>query len=100
MRLVAFLPIGILLLACGAAEKKTEIKSDLFQDPVITVARGTMVTWTSLDGGFHDVTSVDEIFKSPGLRRGAVYSHRFEDPGTFAYLCTIHPSMTGSVVVQ
>lgn len=64
----------------------------------VTVEPGGQVTWTNDGAAPHTVTG--EGFGSPTLGPGGTFSHRFETPGTFPYRCTLHPQMTGTVVVQ
>lgn len=68
-----------------------------FMPQTITVTAGTEVNWLSHDVVFHTVTAGD-LFSSV-LRPDASSRFTFEEPGTFAYFCAIHPSMTGQVVV-
>ncbi len=71
-----------------------------FKAPAITVSVGTTVTWTNNDSTSHTVTADDGSFKSDPLGAGATFSQTFATAGTFAYHCTIHPTMTGSVTVK
>ncbi len=64
------------------------------------VKAGTTVTWTNRDDIPHTVTSVDKIFSSPPLDTGGTYSFTFRQTGKYDYYCSIHPHMTGSVVVR
>ena len=75
------------------------IGNDFFSVPNIEVPAGTTVTWTWSSGGTaHNVTFSDV---TSGNRSGdATYSRQFNTPGTFGYHCTIHPQMTGTVLVQ
>ena len=78
---------------------QVSIGNDFFSAPNIEVPAGTTVTWTWNSGGTaHNVTFSDA---TSGNRSGnATYSRQFATPGTFAYHCTIHPEMTGTVLVQ
>ena len=67
---------------------------------ILEVAVGTTVTWTNLDPVIHTVTAVDDSFDSGFMREGDTWSHTFEEPGEFEYLCTPHPWMRAKVVVQ
>jgi plastocyanin len=71
-----------------------------FSPQPITVKVGGAVTWTNKDGTTHTVTSDDGSFKSPDLAQGATFTANFKTAGTFAYICSIHTFMKGSVVVQ
>jgi plastocyanin len=71
-----------------------------FDPASITVAAGTTVTWTNTDSAAHTVRWDDGTAPSGSLTSGgAPYTRTFDTPGTFAYACGIHPSMTGTVVV-
>ncbi|GAB1340146.1 hypothetical protein ACE1SV_67360 [Streptomyces sp. E-15] len=62
---------------------------------------GTTVTWTNEDTDAHTVTSTGSggPLRSAALAAHATYRHTFTEPGTYAYLCTIHPFMTAKVEV-
>ncbi|MGD0866413.1 MAG: cupredoxin family copper-binding protein [Rhizomicrobium sp.] len=66
----------------------------------ITIKAGTSVTWKNLDGEPHTVTSVDGLFRSGALDQNDSFTFKFDKPGTYKYLCSIHPRMTASVIVQ
>ncbi len=71
-----------------------------FGPQTLTVKAGTTVTWVNHDDTAHTVTSVDKVFGSNALDTGDRFSYEFKTPGTYKYFCTIHPQMTGKVVVQ
>jgi plastocyanin len=73
-----------------------------FGPAAITVAAGTKVTWTNRDDEPHTVASADDpkVFKSGPLDTGDSFSFTFDRPGTYRYFCSIHPHMTGTVVVK
>ena len=71
-----------------------------FKNPVIQVKPGTTVTWTNGDDIPHTVVSKDGLFKSKVLDTGDKFSFTFAKPGQFGYFCSIHPHMTGTVVVK
>jgi plastocyanin len=82
----------------------TEVKIDNFSfGPVtLTVPVGTTVTWTNRDDIPHNTVSTDDpkIFKSKVLDTDEKFSFTFSKPGTYSYFCSIHPKMTGKVIVQ
>lgn len=72
-----------------------------FSPQTITVAVGTGVTWTNQDDIPHTVVSDDKTtFKSKALDTDDKFTFKFTKPGTYPYFCSIHPKMTGQVVVQ
>jgi plastocyanin len=83
----------------GPGENEVILEDYTFKSNVITVPVGTEVTWTSQDVVFHTVTAGDWAFNSGMLRPNASFRHTFEVPGEYEYICAIHPSMHGAVVV-
>ena len=88
----------------GAQQKAetTEVKIDNFSfgPGTLTVSAGTTVTWTNRDDIPHTVVSTEGVFKSKVLDTDEKYSFTFSKAGAFPYFCSIHPKMTGRVVVQ
>jgi len=77
------------------------IKSMKYEFPDLTVAVGTTVTWTNADSVDHTVTSDTGIeLDSEMLSNGDKFQHTFNEVGTFAYHCSVHPSMKGTVTVK
>ncbi len=72
----------------------------MFSPGTVTVKAGETVTWTNLDEEPHTVVSVEGIFRSSALDTKDSFSFKFERPGTYRYLCTLHPKMLGTVVVE
>jgi plastocyanin len=70
-----------------------------FEPQTIEVDAGTQVAWTNDDDFAHTVTARDDSFSSGDIEGGAGFGYRFEDPGEYEYFCSIHNSMTGTVVV-
>ena len=81
-------------------EATVKIDNFSFTPATITVAAGTTVRWTNRDDIPHTVVSDDQSFKSKAMDTDEAYSHTFTKPGTYSYFCSIHPHMTGKVVVQ
>jgi plastocyanin len=79
-----------------------EVKIDNFSfgPQAQSVPAGTTVTWTNRDDIPHTVVSTDGVFKSKVLDTDEKFSYTFAKAGTFAYFCSIHPKMTGKIVVQ
>ncbi|MEQ1353129.1 MAG: cupredoxin family copper-binding protein [Candidatus Acidiferrum sp.] len=84
------------------APQGLEVKIDNFSfgPGTLTVPVGTTVTWTNRDDIPHTVVSTDKVFKSKVLDTDEKFSFTFSKPGTYEYFCSIHPKMTGKVVVQ
>jgi plastocyanin len=85
-----------------AAPTTVTVKIDNFSfgSGTLTVPVGTTVTWTNRDDIPHTVVSTEGAFKSKVLDTDEKFSFTFSKPGTFPYFCSIHPKMTGKVVVQ
>jgi plastocyanin len=109
--LTAALVLGMGTIAVGqrnflaGAQQKTEtteVKIDNFSfgPGTLTVPLGTTVTWTNRDDIPHTVVSTDGVFKSKVLDTDEKFAYTFGKAGTFAYFCSIHPKMTGKVIVQ
>ena len=102
--------VALLLTGSGAVKanaqqapaKNVEIKIDNFSfaPGTLTVAAGTTVTWTNQDDIPHTAVSTDGVFKSKVMDTDEKFSYTFTKPGTFPYFCSIHPKMTGTIVVQ
>jgi plastocyanin len=87
------------------AQNAVQIINMAFQPQQITVPVGTTVTWTNADTTAHTVTAGTADaptgeFDSGNLDPGATFTYTFDQPGTFAYFCSIHPNMVGTVTVQ
>ena len=84
------------------------IKSDKSFNPnPINIDAGDSVTWTNSDNDIHTVTSgsdegpsIGQEFDSGTLGEAQSFTHKFENPGTYEYFCSIHPSMVGEVIVK
>ena len=85
----------------GGQARDATIQNRAFEPREITVSRGATVTWTNQDSVPHTVTGEGaNAPRSDTLQQGARYSFTFTNAGTFNYVCTIHPSMRGTVIVQ
>lgn len=74
-----------------------------FNPDMMVITPGTTVTWINEDSVPHTVVSdpgSDLSFSSPELKRDDTFSFTFEKRGTYLYHCTLHPEMTGSIIVQ
>lgn len=92
--------------ACGAAEAPEDaptvdtadvaVVDNAFEPVNARIEAGETVTWTWEGDNRHDV-SFDDF--SSEIQRDGTFTHTFEDPGAYSYVCTIHPNMRGTVVV-
>jgi plastocyanin len=97
----------------SASGTAVEMRLIQFRPKQLDIKAGQEVTWTQKDAGFHTVTSgtveqtgggvtgkPDEKFRSERLATDETFKFTFDEAGTFAYFCEIHPAtMTGEVRV-
>ena len=79
---------------------RLEIAKHKYSSPILTVPAGTTVTWVNRDDDVHTVVSTTLAFRSAGLETDEAYSFKFTTPGVYEYFCTLHPLMTGKVIVK
>ena len=83
-----------------AADAEVTIDNFTFSPQTLTIKAGTKVTWTNRDDIPHTVASTTKAFKSPALDTDDSYSFTFTTAGSYEYFCSLHPHMTGTIVVQ
>jgi plastocyanin len=93
------------LLASGAASAadapgRVLIKDFMFAPTTITVKAGSVVTWLNKDEEPHTIFSDAGLFRSGALDTNDNFQFKFDKPGTYHYICTIHPKMVGTIVVE
>jgi plastocyanin len=86
-----------LIVPKRAAGSTVEITGFAFKPATLRVKAGTTVTWRNADAAPH--TATGKGFSSPQLRKGGTYRRRFTQPGTYTYLCALHPGMRAKVIV-
>src|SRR5216683_6441141 len=89
----------------GAAESSAEIhiQNFTFGPALLKVKAGTAVTWVNDDEEPHNVVNIGQptrVFRSGGMDGDDRYSFTFDTPGTYEYICSVHPYMNGEVVDQ
>ena len=85
----------------GGKENKIEIKDFAFNPKTITVKSGEKITWINRDEEPHTVVSVEKQFKkSTALDTDQEFTVTAGAPGTYTYFCSVHPKMTGTIIVQ
>jgi plastocyanin len=82
------------------ASQLVHIGNVTFNQPAITVHPGTTVTWVNDDDIPHTVVAQGLGFKSKVLDTGDKFSFTFAKAGQFSYFCSLHPHMTGKVIVK
>jgi plastocyanin len=83
-----------------AADIQVKIDNFTFNPQQITVKAGDTVTWTNHDDIPHTVTSKTLLFRSKAVDTDDKFSFTFAKPGSYPYFCSLHPHMTGSIVVE
>ena len=86
--------------APAATTADVKVDNFSFSPATLNVAVGTTVTWTNRDDIPHNVVSTDKVFKSKVMDTDEKFSYTFTKAGSYAYFCSIHPHMTGTVVVK
>ena len=86
-------------LPSPVATTSVTVANFAFGPAAITVPAGSVVTWTNADIEQHTATARDRAFNSDIIANGKTFSFTFNTPGTYQYVCLIHPSMIGAVVV-
>ena len=97
---------GFVILTLGsqsptwAAETEVKIDNFTFNPQQVTIKAGDTVTWINHDDIPHTVTSKTLLFRSKAMDTDDKFSFTFATPGSFPYFCSLHPHMTGSIVVE
>ena len=109
MNLKFLIPTLILALAAGLAPDgavkaaqtiNISAQNFMFSPATITVKTGATVTWVNHDEEPHTIFNDAGLFRSSALDTNESFSYTFDKPGTYHYLCTIHPRMTGTIIVE
>ena len=83
-----------------AATTEVRVDNFTFGPDTLTVPVNATVTWVNKDDIPHVIASNDGLFKSKALDTDQKFSYTFTKAGTYPYYCSIHPKMTGKIVVQ
>lgn len=84
-----------------STKHRIEIKDFAFNPQTITVKSGEKITWVNRDEEPHTVVSVEKQFKkSSALDTDDEFTITAGAPGTYTYFCSVHPKMTGTIIVQ
>jgi plastocyanin len=84
----------------SSSPNQVVVENFSFQPGTLTVKAGTSVTWVNNDDIPHTVNENNKGFKSGALDTDAKFSYKFTSPGTYSYFCSLHPRMTGQIIVK
>jgi plastocyanin len=110
--LVLAFAVPLVLVASGAGTAKSappanepptytiSIKDFMFAPRNLTIPVGSKVTWTNKDEEPHKVAEVNNSFTSKPLDTDEGFTYQFTVPGKYEYFCTVHPRMTGTIIVE
>ena len=106
---IAFLNLSLFAIAgemknddsTSSKQNRIEIKDFAFNPQTLTVKSGEKVTWINRDEEPHTIVSVEKQFKkSTALDTEQEFTITAGAPGTYTYFCSVHPKMTGTIVVE
>src|SRR5579863_8385451 len=95
--------VGASTLASSAetdAGSRVVMKDFMFAPVALTIKAGSVVSWTNQDNEPHTVASDSGVFRSGAIDTNESFSFKFDKPGTYRFLCTIHPYMVGTITVE
>src|SRR3989344_3814007 len=94
-------PVNVIAPAENLAiNKEVDISGFAFNPSTLTITKGTTVAWTNKDSARHDVVSDTRAFVSERLSQDGAFEYTFDTSGTYRYICSIHPSMKGTIIVE
>jgi plastocyanin len=93
------LALAVVVAPVVAADRTVAIQGFVFSPKVVSVNVGDTVTWRNDDGTVHTATDSGR-FDTGNIGPGAAKSVTFNAAGTYSYICAVHPTMTGTVVVR
>ena len=99
-RILAFSLLAVFAAVPAFADATVTIKNFDYSPMDVTIKSGETVTWKNLDGEPHTVVSTDGAFRSKALDENDSFSFKFDKPGIYKYVCSIHPQMKATITVQ
>lgn len=88
------------VMAGSAGPDQILIKDFMFTPMSLKIKAGSTVTWANKDDEPHTVVSDAGMFRSSALDTGDSFTYKFDKPGTYHFVCSIHPRMVGSIIVE
>jgi plastocyanin len=93
-------PAASKTLQADSSPNQVVVENFSFQPGTLTVKPGTTVTWVNHDDEPHTVNENDKRFNSGTLDTDGKFSYKFTSPGNYSYFCSLHPRMTGQIIVK
>ena len=106
MRKTSLLCLSLIAVSLAAvqparADDSTIVMKNFdFAPMTLTAKAGTTVTWKNLDEEPHTVVSTDGLFRSGALDENDRFVFRFDKPGVYRFVCSIHPKMMGTITIK
>jgi plastocyanin len=98
---VCVLCLGALQSGLAASAAHTVVMEGIaFTPNVLTVAKGDSIVWVNKDAFPHTATAQDKSFDSKEIAAGKTWRFTARKAGTFPYVCTLHPTMKGTLIVK
>ena len=97
---LALVTPSLAVAAAAAATHTIVIDGTAFSPAKLEVHRGDRVVWVNKDPFPHTATAKDHSFDSHNIAASKSWSYVARKAGTFDYVCTLHPTMTGTLVVR
>jgi plastocyanin len=100
LALALLAPLPAVAEPAATAETTVKIDNFTFAPQSVTIKAGTTVTWINQDDIPHAIAATGKAFRSKVLDTDDKYSFTFTTAGVFEYFCSLHPHMTGTIVVE
>jgi plastocyanin len=79
--------------------EEVEIEDFAYSPDPVTIEEGGKIVWKNRDSAPHTATAEDGSFDTGPIEEGKLKSETFKEPGTYEYICSIHPQMHGTIEV-
>jgi plastocyanin len=100
LQLALLTPLAAVAEPAATAATQVKIDNFTFAPQRLTVKAGTTVTWVNEDDIPHAIAATGKEFRSKVLDTDDKFSFTFTTAGSFEYFCSLHPHMTGTIVVE
>jgi amicyanin len=100
LQLALLVPLPAVAEPAASAETVVKIDNFTFGPQRVTVKAGTTVTWINQDDIPHAIAATGKAFRSKVMDTDDKYSFTFTTAGVYEYFCSLHPHMTGTIVVE